>query len=295
MCHVRLALSRQSLAAVLRPILVAFCAYGAPPDLPTPSAPLVGLELQPLRGTAIGVLNAGIAPTLAEEGRSAPEGALGFAHKSFGYHLLYIAMLTGGDDLELKVGDGSSSRQFRGLKLATVEDLSRLGLKELPCLVEIEVNEGLGSPGDGAFFASKIRRLDGTPAFPASVPEILRNLERRFRPGPAPPDGPPAKPAADAAPVAAAPQEHTSNFITWNSERQHLEVQFVHRRVSSLVRRAVGIEAVTDDHRANVGTPYGIEKSVVSGNRFEVDRSGKIINSLVNEPRTVIQNLAPPQ
>jgi hypothetical protein len=48
-------------------------------------------------------------------------------------------------------------------------------------LVEVEVNDGLGSPAGESFAATKMKRLDGTKEFPLDVVEVVKELRKKYQ------------------------------------------------------------------------------------------------------------------
>ncbi len=255
---------------------------------------IVDARLQPLPAKTRGVLCSKASAAFSIQGKVVPDTAIGFASGNFGYHEVYIQNATDGDNLTLKVGDGTRSQEFPRLRLAQEQDIFGLGITQLPCLVEVEVNAGLGGPAEGAFFASKIRQIDGTPACPVKVADMLRTVETRFATW-ADPQRVLLKRSIQNENHDQAWEEQTLRFMTWLENTQCVHFQFVYYSTRLPNKKALGITSSISPSDQRSGTSYGLQKTVLSGIRYEVDVKGNIKRRVQSEPRTVTQDLPPPQ
>jgi len=139
-------------------------------------------SFQALPGKAVGVLVGDAHAVMAREGRKGPDGAVGFARGKGSYRRVYVPASAAGDDcldIVLKVGmDGKTRKRFPGVELLRQPMLKPQGLDAAFQLVEVEVNEGQGSPASECFVATRITPLDGTKDYPLRVSETIAKLRK---------------------------------------------------------------------------------------------------------------------
>src|SRR5262245_53237639 len=122
----------------------------------------------PLQGKAAGILVADPQPVLSTEGRTGPKDQLCFAVSGASYRWVYVPVEANAliSSLSLPVGHDGQRKKFDKLNMATPTSIKQWGIDVSFALVEVEVNEGLGSPASDSFVATKMRRLDGTNDYP---------------------------------------------------------------------------------------------------------------------------------
>lgn len=140
-------------------------------------------QFEPLPGRITGILVSGGQDLLADEGRKGPPNAYSFSTRGESYRWMLVPVqkmpLIGG--IRLPVGrDGKTFERFDKLNFATPESLKDADVSGPIALVEVQVNNGLGSPNGEKFVATKVRRIDGTPEFPLPLVETVAQLRRTF-------------------------------------------------------------------------------------------------------------------
>src|SRR5262245_41977322 len=64
--------------------------------------------------------------------------------------------------------------------MANAKEVKRWEIDVEYALVEVEVNDGEGSPPTEAFVATKMTRLDGTDKYPLKLPDVLADAKKRY-------------------------------------------------------------------------------------------------------------------
>ena len=132
------------------------------------------------------------------------------------------------------------------VNVANREAVKQWGIHVPYALVEVEVNSGLGSPGDDGFFvATHMRRLDGSKDYPLDVVQVVQDLRQRYR------DYVQGEQKAIDAAMAEAQKTALGNvkltgpgetqeqmYATWLTEEQQLQVRFY----TKISEGAVGYE-----------------------------------------------------
>lgn len=141
-------------------------------------------QFRPMPGRVVGVLIAGGQDLLANEGRTGPADAYCFSVGGESYRWMFVPVnekpLIGG--MRLPVGkDGKTIQRFDKLSFATPATLKSSGITGQIALVEVTVNDGLGSPAGERFVGSKLRRLDGTPQYPMPLLDVVTQLHSQYR------------------------------------------------------------------------------------------------------------------
>src|SRR5258706_9851538 len=118
---------------------------------------------EPLPGKVVGVLVSEPQAVLSTEGRSGPKDQLCFGRNGCSYRWVYVPVeknpLIG--RLNIRIGEtGTQVKAFDKLSMANAGTLKQWDVPGTYALVEVEVNDGLGSPPDDSFVATKMRRLD---------------------------------------------------------------------------------------------------------------------------------------
>ena len=216
--------------------------------------------------------------------------------------------------LRVKVGEkGTQVKQFDKLSMANPETVKQWDVPGTYALVEVEVNDGLGSPPDDSFVATKMRRLDGSQEFPFKVDEVISDLKRKYddhlREQARPIDTGMAKAAADALKdrKATGPRERSDlMFVTWMSDTERLRVHFRTTITDGEYQYANGIKIDVGNVRSTApagvaapprlpnGLKYGKQFGVELGLAFEVSKSGKVEKILTLPLEAFQKNLQQP-
>ena len=159
---------------------------GPPPDeaVTDRSTYLPAGKYQPLAGTVVGVLASDVAPAVALDGRSGPPDAMGFGRDGMSYRWVYLPaagtpLIT---NLTLPVGaKGDRKAVFPALDMANPKTAKAAGVTSAYALVEVEVNNGAGSPAGEGFVATKVKVLDGTKEYPLDVAATVERLKKTHR------------------------------------------------------------------------------------------------------------------
>ncbi len=139
----------------------------------------------PLKGTTVGVLVSDVRAFMAHEGRGGPPDAMGFSTGGNSYRWIYVPALKGQpliSNLQVNVGEKPGKvKVYPALNMANATEVKRWDIA-VPCaLVEVEVNDGLGSPAQEGFVATKMKRLDGTAAYPLRLTDVVADLRKRYK------------------------------------------------------------------------------------------------------------------
>ncbi|HMF19688.1 MAG TPA: hypothetical protein VKE98_20955 [Gemmataceae bacterium] len=136
---------------------------------------------QVLKGTAIGILLTDGQPVLGNEGRSGPSDQLVFATGGGSYRWVYVPTGNGTiRNLQVPVGDQGNSQTFPSLDMANPKSVAQWGIKQPYSLVEVQVNNGQGSPAGDSFVATNMKVLDGTKDYPINTTEVVQALKKRY-------------------------------------------------------------------------------------------------------------------
>jgi len=254
---------------------------------------------QQLAGKLIGVLVPSPQPILTLEGRSGPADQLCFAANGASYRWIYVQVEQNPSigNIMLPVGSGKERKRFDRLSLATPATVKQFGLDGDYALVEVEVNDGLGSPPDDSFVASKMRRIDGTGAFPLKLPqfvEAVRNKYEEFQKDSAKLIDEGLGKAAEAMlknekPTGPREKEEVI-FVSWNNNTERLHVRFRTRITDGRYQYAGGVNIELGPAPANTAKPgtappprlpnglrYGKQFGVEFGMAYEAAKDGKIV------------------
>jgi hypothetical protein len=123
-----------------------------------------------------------VAATMGQEGRGGPPDAMGFSRDGCSYRWMYVpadgeVLVTG---LNVPLGEkGDRSRTYAQLNMARPATVKRWNIDVPVCLAEVEVNDQDGTPAIEGFVATKMRRLDGTEAFPAKLTDVVAEARKR--------------------------------------------------------------------------------------------------------------------
>jgi hypothetical protein len=252
-------------------------------------------KYQPQPKKVIGVVVSEVAPVMNREGRSGPPDAFGFGLNGNSYRWVYVPTDKPTiQNLQVKTGEkGDAVKVYPNLTMANPESIKQWGFSEPYCLVEIEVNDGLGAPAEEAFVATKMTRLDDTKDYPLKVAEVIASLRKKHEGwlkdqekvlNDAMADAQ-TKAVKDAKPTGPK-QTNTIMFVTWMAETQKLQVRFLTRISDGVFDEGPGGVKLPPPppngklppppppppRRFRTGTEFGIECGV----GYEVSKSGSV-------------------
>jgi hypothetical protein len=165
-------------------LLEAHSVSPAPPAPRSPEPPrfLPYRKFADLPGKAVGLLVSGAGAVLAAEGRAGPADALVFVRGDGSYRWVYVTVHAQAtiNHLDLPIGDGSRTRRFDSLSLASPQTVGRWGIRGPYTLVEVEVNGGLGSPASDSLVATDMRTVEGTSNYPLRPAQVIERLRLRY-------------------------------------------------------------------------------------------------------------------
>jgi hypothetical protein len=253
----------------------------------------------PLKGTVVGVLLTDGQQILSTEGRSGPADQLCFSMAGCSYRWVYVTVADKPPITNLKVPvgeDGKGSQIYPALDLARPTNVKGFGVEAGYSLVEIQVNNGQGSPAVDSFVATNIRVLDGTKEFPLKVAEVVKGMQAKF-----------AQHLKDQAKAideavdkagqavlakdekATGPQEkHEVMYVTWMPDTERLRVTFRVKvsdgKYTFEERGGIGPKGKGKIQpppppkvKVKVGTSFGVEFGVT----YEIDKAGQLVSTEV--------------
>lgn len=139
-------------------------------------------KYQALPGKAIGVLVSDAQPVLSTEGRSGPNNELCFSHDGCSYRWVYVPDVSGQPmirNLQVPIGNGQK-HLYGALNLASPPSVKPFGVRTLFTLVEVEVNQGDGSPVNDSFVATRFKVLDGNKQYPLKVADVIKRVRKHY-------------------------------------------------------------------------------------------------------------------
>ncbi|MGF1582621.1 MAG: hypothetical protein ACFCD0_25130 [Gemmataceae bacterium] len=136
-------------------------------------------------GRAIGVLVGKAQPVLETEGRSSAPEVMCFSQDGLSYRWVYVPssklqpQIT---NLRVPIGKKpqANRRFYPALEMANLSTLKNHGITKPYVLVEVEVNDGKGSPAVDSFVGTNYRILENTEKFPLVVSEIVARLQKNY-------------------------------------------------------------------------------------------------------------------
>ena len=96
---------------------------------------------------------------------------------SGGYSAADSAIIT---NLQVPTGDKGQVKVYPRLNMANPKTVKHWGVKNPYTLVEVEVNDGDGSPAGDSFVASNVKVLEGTKEYPLKVAEAVAEVSKRY-------------------------------------------------------------------------------------------------------------------
>jgi hypothetical protein len=264
----------------------------------------------PLPATVIGVLVPDGQAVLANEGRSGPGNQICFAANGASYRWVCVQVdrNPGIGTLNLPIGDGTKTRKFERLSIATPTTLKSHGVPFGFALVEVEVNEGLGSPAVDSFVATRFKRLDGTDRFPLVVADVIADIRRRYdahrkelqRSVDESMNQAATKHLGDRKLTGPRETEEVM-FVTWQNANDSLRVLFRSRTTDGDYQYANGIKIELGMPPVNPGSSvlphglrYGKQISAECGIVYEVSKSGRVERTIELPISSSMKELPPP-
>lgn len=255
---------------------------------------------QPLKGTVIGVLLYDGQPILSAEGRSGPGDQLCFSTAGGSYRWVYVPVNDPRpqiSNLKVPVGDKGDFMVYPSLDIARPKNVTAWNIKGHYTLVEVTVNNGLGSPANDSFVATHLKVLDGTEKYPLKTADVIAELKQKYadhlqeqsKQIDAAVSEAQQKALKDKKPTG--PREKSElMYVTWLPENERLVVHF-RSKISDgayTIENRGGIRPIDPpkakgkikqppppprDFRVKIGTTFGIE----FGMAYEVSKTGKLI------------------
>ncbi len=135
-----------------------------------------------LKGKAIGILVNDAHPVLSAEGRFGPSDQLVFSTAGCSYHWIYLPTAGNAEitNLQVPVGENGLKQIYPALNLARLKYVKAFNVEADYTLVEVEVNNGQGSPKNDSFVATQIRVLEGTKDYPLVVAKVVGEMKQKF-------------------------------------------------------------------------------------------------------------------
>jgi hypothetical protein len=251
---------------------------------------------QALPGKVVGVLAYDAQPVLSTEGRSGPADQLCFGMSGSSYRWVYVQtpgaappVIT---NLQVAVGGQGAKKIYPALDIARPTNVKHFGVTQKYSLVEVEVNDGLGSPAEQSFVATNIKVLDGSANFPIKVTETIDDLKKRYAEHVGRQKdaidrelGEAAKKAVKDRKITGPRTQEELMFVTWLPESQRLRVHFRTKVSDGAYETVKGPGPVPvpprqkfkqpppRDFMVKVGTTFGVE----FGMAYEVGRDGRLV------------------
>jgi hypothetical protein len=136
----------------------------------------------PLKGNVIGILLVDGQQVLSTEGRFGPPDQVCFATAASSYRWIYVPAAGQAEiqNLQIPVGENGNIKIYPSLDLARLKNLKPFGIMAGYTLVEVEVNNGLGSPAGDSFVVTNVRILEGTKENPLKTADAVKLAQQKF-------------------------------------------------------------------------------------------------------------------
>jgi len=261
-----------------------------------------------LPGKTIAVLVGEPDAVFQAEGRSGPPGQVGLGVGGVSYRWVYLPtdgkeMIT---NLSVELPNGKT-RVYPKLNLATGGDMKRLGVDVPYALVEVNVNEGAGSPEGDAFVATGIKRVDGSKEFSLVVPDIIKDVRAKYETDLSNRQKDldaliveEAKRSLKGQEITGPREKNTLMYMTWLPEKEHLQVRFFSRVTDGAYKYGNGINIEFAPAppgpapRLPNGLRYGSQVGVEAGMQYEFAKDGKLVSTRELRAKAFAKELPPP-
>jgi len=267
-------------------------------------------------GKIIAVLAANAHPVLSAEGRVGPPDQLCIGWNGGSYRWVYVqtegnAIIT---NLSVPLPDGKT-KVYPKLNMANPTGVKPWEINRQYALVEVEVNDGAGSPAEDAFVATKMKRLDGSKEYPFELAagildfrtQYEAHLSEKQKDLDAVMDEAARKALKDRKPTG--PRESTTlMYMTWMAESEKLIVRFrttitdgdykygnginIELQPIDPIAPAKGEDAAPP--RLPNGLRYGTQFTVEYGLQYEITKAGKVERTSTLEAMATVKELPPP-
>jgi hypothetical protein len=141
-------------------------------------------KYQPLPGKTIGVLVSNVVAMMGQEGRGGPADAFGFSRDGQSYRWVYVPVQQNPmiNNLQVNVGEkGEKIKVYPSLSMASPTTVKQWDIDVPFALVEVEVNDQLGSPAQEGFVGTKMKRLDGAKEYSLQVAEVVAEVQKKHQ------------------------------------------------------------------------------------------------------------------
>ncbi|MCE9530501.1 MAG: hypothetical protein K8T89_05130 [Planctomycetes bacterium] len=268
-------------------------------------------------GKVIGVLVTDAQPVLSAEGRSGPPDQLCLGWNGGSYRWVYVPVKEKAIITNLQVHlPGDKIKVYPSLNMANPATVKDWGIDTPYTLVEVEVNDGEGSPAEDAFVATKMKKLDGSKEFPIQIATVIADLRKQYQSHltekqkdlDAAMDTAAKKALKENKPTG--PREtSTLMFVTWMPETERLIVRFRSTITDGNYKYGNGINielprpalppgppkgGAAAPPRLENGLRFGEQFGIEYGVQFEVHKSGKLERTSILEPQSFEKMLPPP-
>lgn len=268
-------------------------------------------------GKIIALLATDAQPVLSMEGRSGPPDQLCIGWNGGSYRWVYVPVENNAIITNLLVPlPNEKTKVYPKLSMASPTTVKQWGIDAPYALVEVEVNDGAGSPINDSFVATKMSRLDGSKDYPIQIATSIADLKKQFQSHLSE-----QQKELDAAMQEAAkkaikdrkptgPREvQTVMFATWLAESEKLQVRFFTRITDGDYKYGNGINielrppappvpapqgGELPPKRLENGLRYGTQFGIEYGVQFEVTKDGKIGKIKILEAQAFQKELPPP-
>jgi hypothetical protein len=265
-----------------------------------------------LKGNVVGVLLIDGQQFLNTEGRHGPPDQLCFSSGGCSYRWVYVPVADNAPikNLQVPVGDNGQIQVYPALDLARPKNVKPLGVETAYTLVEVQVNNGQGSPKNDSFVITQIRVLEGTKDYPLKTGDVIKQMQQKFAQHVKDQSQAIDESMAKAAKgtltkeqkVTGPREKNEVMYVTWLPETERLRVHF-RVKITDGSYTVVGGGAIPVDKvplppdgkpgpggkrlpppppppreiKVKVGTSFGVEFGVM----YEIDKTGKLLTTEV--------------
>ena len=242
-----------------------------------------------LPGRAVMVLTGDTWPILKAHGRGGHPQSACLSAAGGAYRWVFIPSESEPTvPLRVRIGDKADRKTYPKTRGCTLDDLQPMGVTEQYSLVEVEINEGLGSSeAQTSVLVTKLKVLDRSADYPIHTAKVVVDLRSKYEDFLSAEEKEVAAAAekirADA--LKAPPRREgkpepgsttTLTYVTWMPETSTLQVRCNTKRIDGRIPRYVG------QSRSEAPPPVlpGVEWGLDLGMLYEVDKEGKLLKSV---------------
>lgn len=246
----------------------------------------------PVPGKAVGILIADPTQILSNEGRSGPPGHFCFARDLASYRWIYVDAPVNPQitNLDLPAGlKGEITQKYLSLVMADAASLQQYGKFKKFTLVEVDVNQGQGSPVYESFVVTGLRVVEDSKAYPFKAADVVAFAEKEQKVWLA---GQVeaikktltqvSKEALDGRKATGPRETESLMFVTWLAETQRLCVRFrIKITDGAYMEIGAGGAAPRPDApqpprpRIKAGTSFGVDL----GRSYEFSKEGTLVHT----------------